>query len=513
MTVTSFYFFLLLAVGVLLYYLLPHRIQWVVLTVLSVVFYFAAATPYTMLFLLAATLITYGSTLYISARRTEDGTAPKLVSAVAVSAIFLNTLLWFLLKGSSFWILGSGLIHRAVPAFPILPALPWVGALGMGYYTAQVIGYILDVLWGTAPVQRNPLKLFLFVSFFPQLTVGPISRYQDFSKVYEPHAFSYENICFGTQRILWGLFKKLVIADRVGVIISSIWAESTAGLWPWIAVFLYPLQIYTDFSGCMDIVLGAAELFDIHLAENFKNPFFSRTCQEFWQRWHITLGGWARDYVFYPFMKSRWLVSFSRKTKKKFGKRWGKFLPWCVANAVLWFVMGFWHGSVQHIFGVSLWFWTVLFFSELFQPLCQKITTKFEFKTESFGWHLFQSLRTYIIYALGVVFFSASGLKEALIHYAVLLASLRRPDPWTLFDGTVLSYGATWRDINVLILSVLCLTIADTLREKYTYARLWIKEQSFGLRWCIWLFLFVMVLIFGLYGPTYDASSFIYQGF
>lgn len=238
MTVTSFYFFLLLAVGVLLYYLLPHRIQWVVLTVLSVVFYFAAATPYTMLFLLAATLITYGSTLYISARRTEDGTAPKLVSAVAVSAIFLNTLLWFLLKGSSFWILGSGLIHRAVPAFPILPALPWVGALGMGYYTAQVIGYILDVLWGTAPVQRNPLKLFLFVSFFPQLTVGPISRYQDFSKVYEPHAFSYENICFGTQRILWGLFKKLVIADRVGVIISSIWAESTAGLWPWIAVFL-----------------------------------------------------------------------------------------------------------------------------------------------------------------------------------------------------------------------------------------------------------------------------------
>ena len=273
MTVTSFYFFLLLAVGVLLYYLLPHRIQWIVLTVLSVVFYFAAATPYTMLFLLAATLITYGSTLYISARRTEDGTAPKLVSAVAVSAIFLNTLLWFLLKGSSFWILGSGLIHRAVPAFPILPALPWVGALGMGYYTAQVIGYILDVLWGTAPVQRNPLKLFLFVSFFPQLTVGPISRYQDFSKVYEPHAFSYENICFGTQRILWGLFKKLVIADRVGVIISSIWAESTAGLWPWIAVFLYPLQIYTDFSGCMDIVLGAAELFDIHLAENFKNLF------------------------------------------------------------------------------------------------------------------------------------------------------------------------------------------------------------------------------------------------
>ena len=213
MTVTSFYFFLLLAVGVLLYYLLPHRIQWVVLTVLSVVFYFAAATPYTMLFLLAATLITYGSTLYISARRTEDGTVPKLVSAVAVSAIFLNTLLWFLLKGSSFWILGSGLIHRAVPAFPILPALPWVGALGMGYYTAQVIGYILDVLWGTAPVQRNPLKLFLFVSFFPQLTVGPISRYQDFSKVYEPHAFSYENICFGTQRILWGLFKKLVIAE------------------------------------------------------------------------------------------------------------------------------------------------------------------------------------------------------------------------------------------------------------------------------------------------------------
>ena len=144
-------------------------------------------------------------------------------------------------------------------------------------------------------------------------------------------------------------------------------------------MFLYPLEIYTDFSGCMDIVLGAAELFGVRLAENFRNPFFSRNSQEFWQRWHITLGAWARDYVFYPFMKSKCMVTFGKKCKKRFGKRWGKFIPWSVSMAVLWFVMGFWHGSVRHIFGVSLWFWSVLFISWLHVRLinCNMLIARF----------------------------------------------------------------------------------------------------------------------------------------
>lgn len=514
MTVTSFSFFIFLIIGVGLYYIVPKKIQWIILLLLSIIFYVSAVTPYTIAFLAASTLIAYSSAIYID-KNAQNEIAKKSVTAVAITAVILNIVIWFLLKGSSFWILGSKLLNNFIPSFPVLSAIPLAGAMGMGYYTAQVIGYIMDVYWGNSKPQRNILKLFLFVSFFPQLTVGPISRYSQLESLFEKHNFSYKNLCYGCQRIIWGLFKKLVISDRVGIIINGIWAdtENFNGIWIWIAVLLYPLQIYTDFSGCMDIVLGVAELFDIKLAENFKNPFFSRNSQEFWQRWHITLGNWARDYVFYPLLKSKWLVNFGKTCKKKFGKRWGKFIPWSIAMAVLWFVMGFWHGSVQHIFGVSLWFWTMLFLSELFAPALEKMIEVLKIDTKCFSWHLFQSVRTYLVYALGVVFFSASGLMQAFKHYEILFESFKHLNPWILFDGSIVNLGVTLKDVNVLIFGVIVLLFGDVLREKYGYARDWLSKQNLPFRWLIWVGLFVTVLVFGMYGPLYDSSAFIYQNF
>ncbi len=514
MSVTSFYFLVFLILGAFVYYLVPGKAQWIVLLVMSVGFYITATTPYTIFFLAFSTLVAYFSTLFIEKNRDRPGKT-KAISMVAITAIFLNVIIWFLLKGSSFWILSSKLVQKVFPSFPVLGALPLLPALGMGYYTAQVIGYILDVHWRNASAQKNPLKLFLFVSFFPQLTVGPISRYGDLKILYSPHKLVGKNISFGAQRVLWGFFKKLVVADRIAVIVNNIWTDTArfGGVFPWLAVLLYPIEIYADFSGCMDIVLGSAELFDIHLAENFRNPFFSRNTQEFWQRWHITLGGWARDYVFYPFMKSRHMISFGKKCKKRFGKKAGKFIAWSVSMAVLWFVMGFWHGSIQHIFGVSLWFWTAMFLSELCQPLTSKLTTFLEVKTESFGWHLFQSIRTYIIYALGVVFFTSQGLKSAFSHYEILIRSFFHPTLSVDFGSVLSGLGISWRDVNLILIGMICILVAGVLREKYSYAREWIRKQSVWLRWLIWIFLIFVVLIYGMYGPGYDASTFIYQGF
>lgn len=511
MTVTSFYFFLLLLIGLIVYYIAPKKVQWIILLIISIVFYVSATTPYTIVFLISSAFIAYIATIMLKKYAGKE----RKTLFITIIAIVLNIVIWFLLKGSSFWIMGSLLLNRFFSEFPVLSSLPYLPALGMGYYTAQIIGYIMDVYWGNIEPQKNPIKLFLFVAFFPQLTVGPISRYMDLQALYEEHKFKYINLCYGCQRIIWGLFKKLVISDRVGIIVSGIWADTSTycGIWPWIAVLLYPIQIYTDFSGCMDIVLGTAELFDIHLAENFRNPFFSRNSQEFWQRWHITLGGWARDYVFYPLLKSKWMVSLGRKCKKKLGKRWGKFIPWSITMAVLWFVMGFWHGSVQHIFGVSLWFWGALFLSELFAPVTEKLTVALKIKTESFGWHFYQSARTYLVYAIGAVFFSASGIRGALHNFKVILTAYRDWNPWTFFDGTVCKLGVTWGDINLIIIGVIALIIVGCLREKYEYARAWMQRQSFGFRWTIWLLLIFIVLIYGMYGTGYDASTFIYQGF
>ncbi|MCH5249906.1 MAG: MBOAT family protein [Lachnospiraceae bacterium] len=483
---------------------------------MSITFYHFAAQDYTIIFLLISAVISYISGILIhkvKINNTEN--ADKLITVVAITSVILNALLWFLLKGSAFWIVSSIVLHRLVPVFPVLSPLPFAGALGMGYYTAQAIGYIMDCYWENIEPQRNFLKLFLFVSFFPQLTVGPISRYSQLESLYDRHSFSYKNLCFASQRILWGLFKKLVISDRTAIIITGIWNNSDiyGGFWPWIALFLYPLQIYTDFSGCVDIVLGAAQLFDIHLAENFDNPFLARNSQEFWQRWHITLGAWARDYFYYPLLKSRFIQAIGKWARKHFPKRIAKLIPWSVGMGILWCLIGIWHGSIRHIIGVSIWYWLVLVAGEFFSPISQKLIEKLEIDVGCFSWHLFQSIRTYVIFSVAALFFAADSLRDALKRFMFLFQSLTNLNPWIFFDGSVTNLNVTMGDINLIIFGVLMMFVVAYLRSKYGYARNWMCGQLLVFRWIVWIALFVIVLIYGLYGPGYDAATFIYEGF
>lgn len=519
MTITSFSFLALITIGAILYYFLPKAFQWVELLILSMVFYFCAATPYTIVYLIASTLIAYISTMAIQKARAKDNhrqTAPFIMTIVAIA---VNIVIWFALKGRGFWVpLGQSLIdHIYIPGVDTLINMQLVAALGMGYYTLQIIGYIIDCYWENVEPQKNPLKLFLFTAYFPQLTTGPISRYAQLNTLYERHRFQYQNIAFGAQRILWGFMKKIVLAERVGVLVSAINSNPDVytGFYSWLVILLYPIQMYADFSGCMDIVLGVSELFDIHLAENFRNPFFARTSQEFWQRWHITLGTWAKDYVLYPLLKTNTMVKCGKLFKKKFGKKIGKFLVNAIGMFMLWMVMGIWHGGWRYVIGVSLWYWIILMLGDLFAPFFSQITSGMDIKTESFGWHLFQSVRTYLIYAVGAAFFSA-GISRgiALLQDAWRVIAVKDyANPWIFFDGSLLDLGISYGDINVFLIAVLMLIIVAALREKYGYARIWIQNQSFGFRWIIWIGLFLIVLIWGKYGPGYDAAEFIYQGF
>ena len=375
----------------------------------------------------------------------------------------------------------------------------------------------MDCYWGNIKPQKNFLKLFLFVSYFPQLTTGPISRYEQLKTLFDKHSFKYENLAFGAQRILWGFVKKLVLAERAGMIVSGITGnlDVYTGFYTWIAILLYPIQMYADFSGCMDIILGVSEIFDVKLAENFRNPFFARTSQEFWQRWHITLGTWAKDYVLYPVLKSKPMINFGKFAKKKFGKKTGKFLATSLGMLILWLVMGIWHGGIRYIVGVSLWYWIILILGDLLAPSFKKITERLEIKTESFSWHLYQSIRTYIIYAVGATFF-LMGVSEGLDLLGRACAVIFEEgvaNPWIFFDDSILKLGVTWDDINIIIVVCVMMLVVGILREKYDYARIWIREQGFIFRWFIWIALFVFVLIYGKYGPGYDASVFIYQGF
>lgn len=518
MTITSFYFLFLVVIGVIVYYLLPRKVQWIELLVISLVFYYYAATPYTIAYLIISTLIAYGSTMFVAELRKNDKGC-KLSLFITSVALSLNILVWFVVKGRELWEfpLKCLVSHKNIPVIESVLNTQWVAALGMGYYTLQIVGYIIDCYWENITPQKNPLKLFLFVNYFPQLITGPISRYSRLETLYTGHRFEYRNLAFGAQRILWGFFKKIVLAERVNIIVSSINSNSDiyTGFYSWLVILLYPLQMYADFSGCMDIVLGVSELFGIRLEENFRNPFLARTSQEFWQRWHITLGTWAKDYVLYPLLKSKPMIRFGKLTKKKFGKKTGKFLVNLVGMFVLWMVMGIWHGGIRFIIGVSLWYWIILMLGDLLSPILTRVTKILCIKTDCFSYHLFQSCRTYLIYAVGAAFFSmgVTGGVTLLKNAGRVLYDSNYANPWIFFDGSIVNLGVTYGDINIIIIGIIMLFIVAAFREKYGYARIWMEEQGIWFRWLVWLGLFVFVLIWGMYGPGYSASEFIYQGF
>lgn len=518
MTITSFYYFVFILVGACIYYVLPKKMQWLELLVLSIVFYCIVAIPYTIVFPVVVTVFAYGATILQQTEKIKRIKWKYTGCTIITLAVVVCVGLWFWLKASDIWVSISYRASAILPFIHTVNAPSVVAALGMGYYTLQIVGYILDCYWGTIQPQRNPLKLFLFVIFFPQMLTGPISRYSQLESLYQQRKFSYENVTRGAQRILWGLFKKLVLAERVAIIVNAIYGDLDIydGWWHWVVLLLYPIQMYADFSGCTDIVLGTAELFGIELPENFNNPFFSRTVQEFWQRWHITLGAWAKDYVLYPLLKAKWMIALGRRTKKKLGKRFGKFIPTAIGMFFLWMVMGVWHGSFKYIIGVSLWYWLILMMGELFAPVLTKAVQLLKINTESFSWHLFQSIRTYLIYAVGAVFFRTDDLGQAMVFLKSLISMFIIEDGmnnWVLFDGSVLKLGISYSDLNIMIFAVVMMLIVAMLREKHGYARNWMCKQGLIFRWMIWISLFVIVLILGSYGPGYNAAEFIYQGF
>lgn len=520
MNIISLGFILFLLAAVLIYYLTPGKMQWVTMLILSIVFYCLAATPYTILFLLFSAGLAYFSGIIMS--DPENGDAlngfNKKTTAVITIAIVLNIAVWFVMKGSAYWIQLSAWLHAKFSFFPEMKAVPLAAAFGMGYYTCQTIGYIIDCSWGTAKPEKNFGKLFLFLAFFPQLTTGPISRHSALApQFYTGVRFSIDRIARGSQRILWGFFKKLVIAERVSIVVNTVYGDpaSYTGLWAWVAALLYPVQIYTDFSGSVDVVLGAAELFGITLPENFNNPFFSQTSQEFWQRWHMSLGNWAKDYIMYPVLKSKRVVALTKSVKKKYGKRASKIASLAIGVFCTWFVMGVWHGNYKFIVGCSIWYWFVMISYEILGPVLSRLNSILHIKEESFGWIMFRRIRTYIVYTLSMVFFRSDGISEAVKMIRRMFGALMpsAANLWIFTDGSLYKAGLTKFDFTIILAGIVILIFAAVLREKYGYARNWIAEQGLVFRWIIWIALFACVIVYGEYGPGYHSADFIYAGF
>lgn len=389
----------------------------------------------------------------------------------------------------------------------------WFVPLGISYYTFSLIGYLADIYWRKERAERNYFKLLLFALYFPKVLEGPISKHRTVApQLNEGHRFDYERMCFGLQRVVWGFFKKWIIADRLVVLVNEVFVNYTehSGSEFLVAAIFGAMQLYCDFSGCMDIGLGVSECFGVSLEENFRRPFFSKTVAEFWRRWHISLGTWFKDYVYMPLVISPHLIRHSGNVRKRFGKRAGKAVVTVIPLAIVWLLTGLWHGTGMNYILWGVYWGVLIILSNLLEPELKSLNRRLGIDTESGGFRCFQAIRTFMLFVISRLITIPSTLAQTGYAFHEILTDFA---PWKLVDGSLLKLGIEGPRMIVTGLAVALLAFISSRQEMGIHIRQWIAQRPVVLRWMIYLAAILIVLIFGAYGPGYNASSFVYMNY
>ena len=534
MSIVTLPFFLFVAAAVLAYYLVPKKFRWIVLLVGSYIFYWLNST-WLVLVLFGVTAVTYvtglciqrvndkstaflkenGKDLSREERKAKKEAAKRTARIFLVIGILLDLLTLLFLKYFNFF--GENLnmlLHWIGVNGEIVPRLELLLPLGISFYTLQAISYMTDVYRGKTKADRNPAKFMLFMSFFPQIVQGPIPRHGQLAgQLYEGHSLEYKNLCHGAQLMLWGLMKKLILAERLAVVVNTVFSNYTDYYGPilFFSVALYGLQVYADFSGGMDIARGVAQMMGIELEANFAQPYFSSSIEDFWRRWHITMGHWMRDYVFYPLSLSKAFTFLSRKSRKVFGEFVGKRMPSLLAMFIVYLLVGFWHGANWKYVAFGLWNGVIIMSGILLEGVYRKARELCKIQEESAGWRVFRILRTFVIVSFGRFFSGAANIRAALSMFKRTFIHWR--DITFLTDGTLIKLGLTTSGWIVMLFFTAILFVVDLAHEKNIRIRDGIDRQLLVFRWIIYIGAVLAILIFGLYGPSYNAASFIYEQF
>lgn len=383
--------------------------------------------------------------------------------------------------------------------------------VGISFYTLQALGYLIDVYRGDIRTEKNFFRYALFVSFFPQLVAGPIERSSNLlTQLREAHSLQYENIRRGMLLVLYGLFLKMVVADRAALIVDTVYnnSESYLGFYIVVATCFFAIQIYCDFYGYSTIARGSALLMGIRLTDNFNAPYFSKSVKEFWRRWHISLSGWFRDYLYIP-------LGGNRKGRLKKDEN----------LLTVFAVSGLWHGA-----SFSFVFWGLLngiyqvagdFFQNIKQLICEHCIRFFGNRgisdinptsddTKCFSRELFRTIFTFGLVTFAWLFFRAGGLNAA---FEIITNMLHIGNWMILFDGSLYELGVAKNYMNVLTVSILILFLVDYQKYQGKDVAEWLLKQGWAFRVCIYMFLIFTILLYGCYGEMYDTQQFIYFQF
>ena len=548
MTLFSIKFIVFFLATLLVYYIFPKKYRWITLLISGGVFYYFAGTLYTVVYLIASIAVSFFASNYAAKQNkkaekqresgnvSEADKAKRKAKTVFVLAVCINLGMLAALKYTNFFLGNVEGILKIFNSSADIPQMHWCASLGISFYTLQIVGYLADSYWGISEPEHNIFKLALFTGYYPQMLSGPISRYKELApQLYKGTSYNAECVTMGMERMLLGMFKKLVIAENIAPATALIFAypEKYNGAFVWLGTALYVIQIYNDFSGCMDIVLGASECYGVKLPENFRTPFFSRTIQEFWQRWHITLGLWLKDYLMYPILKSSAWVKMGRKIKKKFGKRAAKLIPLFIGMLILWIAMGMWHGNGWKYIFEGIWFWIVIVLGQALEPQFKSVLKFLHIRRDAKLWHAFQCVRTWFIYGVGALFFRANStidafrmIKSAFTPSDILLSSkgLRGfiIENFAKRFTTLLSDNSSMKYLLIVFaflyfylpFSIALVAIIGIYENKQSSSIItWVSKRNIAVRWFIILAIFVLILVYGAYGLHFNPEDFIYGGF
>ena len=475
MSLLSLEFFIFFLISVTIYYSVPSSFQKKWLLICNLIFC-ASYGIRNLIFLLFCILNTFFGGRLIEKEK-ENQKRKKVYDIVVTVNSFV---LLFLLLNNTF----SDALKRVsgVDIFRIL--MP----LGFAYYCLEAIAYVTDIYHKRIAAENDLLRYSLFVSFFPKIVQGPITRYEYLREQLSiAHLFSYCEFAHGAQLALWGIFKKLVIADRLNIAVTEIFKNASSGSIVLYGAILFSIQLYADFSGCMDLIGGCSEMLGIHLPANFNRPYAACSVKDFWRRWHISLGSWLRDYIYIPLGGSR------RGTAKKY------------LNLMITFIAsGVWHGASPGYLAWGILHGAYQILEDFFRPISEKWLKKRNIRVESFGIQLLQRVKTFLLVSIAWIFFRGNGFMASIRSYGLIFTKFQ----FSSLIRNIYSFGIGETYSWFLVIAVSLMFLLENIRSKRNLRGI-IDQLPLILRWSIYLAGIAIVVLTGNYGIN-GTGMFLY---
>ena len=460
------YFAIFLPVVILIYQITPQKFRWMILLAADYVFFWMISGKL-ILYLLFATIMTHYIGLWLETAAQAGGSAKQVTKRkrkVLAFGILVNLTILIILKYFNFFGENLSALSNMLSLDWDYKKIDFMVPIGISYYTLQTISYMTDVYRGTIPAEKNIVKIALYLSFFPQIMEGPISRFSETAEaLWSGKRIEFENIKFGYQRIVYGLLKKIVIADRVAPVVIEVFKhyDTYDGSIVLFGAVCFTIQLYMEFSGCMDIIMGSGQIFGVTLPENFRQPFFAKDASDFWHRWHITLGTWFKDYIFYPVSLAKPVKNFAKKVKNRFGRGVSKFVAPFAALFCVWSCNGLWHGPHWTYIFYGMYYFVLIFLENILEEPVTKLTAKLKINREGKGYRIFRLIKLLVIVNLGEMFFRAETVGTGFAMLGRILTNFHI----TELGDHIYSLGMDRFDAAVALIGILIVLLVDILHE------------------------------------------------